>query len=70
MDNKSIECVQCLKEFDFSVSEQMYYDKRGFDEPKRCPDCRRHRAKSDDIADIRTLRDKKKHFRLKYERLY
>lgn len=42
MEDKTIVCVDCGKEFVFTVGEQEFYKEKGFEnEPKRCPDCRR-----------------------------
>ena len=30
----------CGKTFNFSIGEQEFFKKKGFVEPKRCPDCR------------------------------
>ena len=39
--DKKITCVNCGKEFIFSVRDQKYYEKMGFEnEPKRCRECR------------------------------
>lgn len=37
---KRIVCVECGKEFLFTEGEQRFYAEKGFDEPKRCKDCR------------------------------
>ncbi len=42
MEDKKIVCVDCGKEFVFTVGEQEFYKEKGFEnEPKRCLDCRR-----------------------------
>ena len=38
-------CWQCGQEFLFSSREQKKYLQRGFDPPRRCPDCRKHRSR-------------------------
>ena len=39
MEDKTIVCVDCGKEFVFTVGEQEFYKEKGFEnEPKRCPD--------------------------------
>jgi DNA-directed RNA polymerase subunit RPC12/RpoP len=38
-----IKCWECGERFTFEASEQKYFEKRGWDEPKRCPDCRDNR---------------------------
>ncbi len=40
MPDKTIKCVECGTEFNFSEGEQAYYAERGYQEPKRCKDCR------------------------------
>lgn len=61
-----IVCVQCDREFELDPRQQEYFNSMGFDFPKRCPDCRKRKTKTAKIA--RHPIDKKKHFRLKYER--
>lgn len=42
MEDKKLICVDCGKEFLFTVSEQEFYAEKGFEnEPKRCLECRR-----------------------------
>lgn len=42
--NKSIQCSDCGKTFDFSAQEQEFYASKGFtNEPRRCPECRQAR---------------------------
>ncbi|GAA0077916.1 zinc-ribbon domain-containing protein [Clostridium weizhouense] len=44
MEDKTLVCKDCGKEFVFTVGEQEFYKEKGFDnEPVRCPDCRRAR---------------------------
>lgn len=41
MEDKTIICKDCGKEFIFTVGEQEFYKSRGFDnEPVRCKECR------------------------------
>lgn len=41
LTDKVISCKDCGKEFVFSVSEQKFYEEKGFtNEPARCPECR------------------------------
>lgn len=35
-----IKCWECGERFIFTASEQKHFEKRGWDEPKRCPECR------------------------------
>ena len=47
METKLITCIQCENEFEFTAVEQQYFQDKGFDDPKRCPACRRHKSRSD-----------------------
>ena len=40
---KTLTCVGCHREFDFSSGEREFFKKKGFVEPKRCPACRAKR---------------------------
>lgn len=45
-EDKTLNCVECGSEFQFTASEQEFYAEKGFsNEPKRCPDCRTSRKK-------------------------
>lgn len=41
MEDKEITCVDCKQPFTFTVSEQNYYQSKGFAAPKRCLEDRR-----------------------------
>ena len=41
--DKTLTCQDCGVEFAFSAGDQEFYAQKGFNEPKRCPDCRRAR---------------------------
>lgn len=44
MEDKTIVCKDCGKEFVFTVGEQEFYKEKGFDnDPVRCPACRKAR---------------------------
>lgn len=44
MEDKTLRCKDCGKEFVFTVREQEFYKEKGFDnEPLRCADCRKAR---------------------------
>ena len=45
METIVLECIQCQSEFGYSAAEQEYHEKMGFDDPKRCPYCRKHKSK-------------------------
>ena len=41
MQDKSLTCRDCGREFTFTASEQEFYAQKGFtNEPGRCPECR------------------------------
>ncbi|PQP35278.1 cytochrome C551 [Desulfobacteraceae bacterium SEEP-SAG9] len=63
METKFITCVQCDAEFEFTVSEQRYYNERGFDVPKRCPVCRKHKSKLNTASEKKGHNGRKKHQR-------
>lgn len=47
MQDKTLTCKDCGKEFVFSVSEQEFYAEKGFEnEPGRCPECRAARKQN------------------------
>ena len=62
-----IECIQCGSIFDLSRIEKENYQQRGFDEPRRCPECRRRKRHEPSGLDPKSRRTKKKHYRMKYE---
>lgn len=45
MESEWIVCVQCDDEFEFGMADQIRYARKGFETPKRCPTCRRHKTK-------------------------
>lgn len=38
--DKTLTCVDCSQQFEFTASEQQFYADRQFSEPRRCPSCR------------------------------
>lgn len=38
--DKTISCVECGAEFIFSAEDQEFHANRGYQDPKRCPECR------------------------------
>lgn len=39
--SKHIVCHECGDVFEFTASEQEFFNKNGFEEPKRCTECRK-----------------------------
>lgn len=64
---ESLVCIQCGNEFELSRLNLSKLAARGFDLPKRCPDCRRHKAQHLVDENPRRRRDKKKHYHQKYD---
>eukprot|EP00919_Chromeraceae_sp_WS-2016_P049145 GHVR01116291.1.p2 GENE.GHVR01116291.1~~GHVR01116291.1.p2 ORF type:complete len:147 (-),score=3.49 GHVR01116291.1:227-667(-) len=52
-------CVDCGKGIPFTVTQQRFFEKKGFDKPKRCQECRkaRHKPRQDALNQIRTNYD-------------
>lgn len=51
---KTIRCAQCGHDFSFSEKEQEFFKTKGFQDPKRCVDCRKEkRENSKNSFDIR-----------------
>ncbi len=46
MQDKTLICSDCGREFTFTASEQDFFAKKGFSDPSRCPDCRAARRAS------------------------
>jgi CxxC-x17-CxxC domain-containing protein len=40
MQDKTLTCSDCGREFTFTASEQEFFASKGFSSPSRCPDCR------------------------------
>ena len=60
MKDKTIICIQCEESFIFSVSEQKRFEKQGFDDHKRCPNCRKKKMKASESNDEPKKRKGKK----------
>ena len=67
MANTTIICIQCDTDFEFSAKDQRKYEQMGFDQPMRCPLCRKHKSGDSNYHEKRKHKNKKKHFRMKYE---
>lgn len=40
MEDITLTCNDCDEDFIFTAGEQDFFEEKGFDEPKRCKDCR------------------------------
>ncbi len=40
MQDKTLTCSDCGRQFTFTASEQEFFGRKGFSDPSRCPDCR------------------------------
>ena len=60
MSDRIILCMQCEKPFVITAQEHARLRGRGFDIPKRCPECRRHKFRlpqnDDTDRDVRKKR--------------
>ncbi|MFC1895668.1 zinc-ribbon domain containing protein [Thermodesulfobacteriota bacterium] len=59
MEDQFLTCIQCGEEFVFSAAEQGKYNSRGFDPPRRCPECRRKKAKGTESSFERNERHRR-----------
>ncbi len=63
MQDMKIRCVSCKGEFEFTASEQEYYQRIGLRQPKRCKPCRGKETRYLDtdaiIAFVQAVEDKK-----------
>ena len=41
--DRTLTCADCGTEFTFTADDQEFHSKKGYQDPKRCPDCRRAR---------------------------
>ena len=39
--DRELKCVDCGETFMFDSKEQEYFKKKGYEDPKRCKDCRK-----------------------------
>jgi CxxC-x17-CxxC domain-containing protein len=41
--DRTLTCVECEQEFTFTADDQEFHASKGYQEPKRCPNCRQAR---------------------------
>ena len=58
-------CIQCENEFVITAAEQERLASKGFDIPKRCPECRKKKTKAVKENDSRSPREKRRHEKLR-----
>lgn len=51
MKDKVMTCIQCGTEFVFSGQEHARFMAKGYGVPKRCPECRKKKAKAIETSD-------------------
>jgi hypothetical protein len=67
MEAQFLVCIQCGQEFEFPPEEQARYAERGFDQPRRCPSCRKHKSRPSNPGDSGRRKDgKKRDYHMKY----
>lgn len=64
MSSIDFECIQCGSTFELSEIEIKRFDAKGFDLPRRCPDCRRHKSK--EAGSFQKHPNRKRDYRIKY----
>ncbi|MCL5036080.1 MAG: zinc-ribbon domain containing protein [Chloroflexi bacterium] len=58
LQDKTMTCRDCGREFTFTKGEQEFYQEKGFkNEPSRCPDCRSSRKRERGFGGPRRLYD-------------
>ena len=67
MDDLTLTCVQCEQDFVYTAAEQRNMVNRGFDMPRRCMACRKHKTKLVSEPSYNGRRDRKKLLRQKYD---
>ena len=65
MKSKFVECVQCEEIFEFTVKEQERCSQMGFDAPRRCHQCRKHKSRDGENDGWKSARGKKRNHRSK-----
>lgn len=50
MEDKTLRCEECGREFTLTPGEQQLYSERGMDDPNICKECRR--AHKDEVSQI------------------
>ncbi len=45
-ESRYLDCCDCDRSFPFSIAQQRLYAEMGYDQPTRCPGCRRSMEKS------------------------
>jgi hypothetical protein len=68
MDSQWIVCAQCDTEFEYNTEEQAWHARKGFDAPRRCPECRKHKNKYMSDWESKEIKERKKHYRRTKER--
>lgn len=59
--DRMLRCIDCLEEFTWSASEQVFYASKGYTQPRRCPFCRAYmRRKHKELAQ-RTIGEEVRH---------
>lgn len=63
MEDELLYCQQCEDPFVFSAKEAERFERLGFDPPRRCPDCRKHKIKDTEATLKRGDRRSARRFR-------
>jgi ssDNA-binding Zn-finger/Zn-ribbon topoisomerase 1 len=60
MNDKTLVCIQCGKSFVFTSAEQARFLALDFESPRRCPECRKKKAKKIEGSDKWNKDDRKR----------
>ena len=55
-ESRFLDCCDCDQSFPFSIAQQHLYAAMGYDQPKRCPACKRSIEKSRGPVSVVSLR--------------
>jgi len=61
LEDRELTCSDCGEAFVFTARDQEFFQSKGFQEPKRCPACRRSRKSQRDGGGYEGGRERKEH---------
>jgi hypothetical protein len=62
LQDRDLECSECLGLFTFMLGEQLFFQERDFAEPKRCSSCRRAKRARVETAQQQRLNQRAESF--------
>ena len=67
MKDQRIICIQCENTFVVTADQKERLFVKGFNIPRRCPECRRKKNKLGFVSENKKGRDKRKHDKKRYD---